>query len=277
MSLALLGKLCILAAIFISILYGIELFPTVVRYTRTHAHSEVYLVIHNIDRVIVIQTAVCVHGQLVLPARLSGQLPRPSQPKRSDLIGCHGRVQQRTDRKLRAVPAAAGDQRCPASWFCGGLSQAASAPPTQRARPLEDTVRLYLPQLQRARLCWCPDNTILQEHVKYCKFHMLLLRVFVLMKTFTRSQNSKLLTTKFSTTFTECLLSKTTAGSTNSKLLRKNTEHVELLIRLLEFLLPEVLSHVATRKFQLIFKHERVTYSFQTRDQRRLKSTRERK
>lgn len=33
MSLALLGKLCILASIFISILYCIELFPTVVRYT----------------------------------------------------------------------------------------------------------------------------------------------------------------------------------------------------------------------------------------------------
>lgn len=32
MSLALLGKLCILAAIFVSTLYSIELFPTVVRY-----------------------------------------------------------------------------------------------------------------------------------------------------------------------------------------------------------------------------------------------------
>lgn len=39
MCLALLGKLCILAAIFITVLYGIELFPTVVRYAPTHTHT----------------------------------------------------------------------------------------------------------------------------------------------------------------------------------------------------------------------------------------------
>ena len=44
MSLALLGKLCILAAIFISILYSIELFPTGVRYdTRLKAFAGLWV------------------------------------------------------------------------------------------------------------------------------------------------------------------------------------------------------------------------------------------
>ncbi len=146
MSLALLGKLCILAAIFISILYSIELFPTVVRYKlalRVYQviHTYLWRSIYNVNHVIIIQTAVCIRGELVFPARLSGQLPRPPKPKWSDLIGCHGCVQQWTNHRLRNVPAAAGDQRRPTSWFSGGLWQAASVLPTQHRRPLEDTVR----------------------------------------------------------------------------------------------------------------------------------------
>lgn len=49
MTLALLGKLCILASIFVSVLYSIELFPTVVRYvlslplSLTHTHTNIPL------------------------------------------------------------------------------------------------------------------------------------------------------------------------------------------------------------------------------------------
>ena len=40
MTLAMMGKLCMQITVFVSLLYSIELFPTVIRYvTHTHSHT----------------------------------------------------------------------------------------------------------------------------------------------------------------------------------------------------------------------------------------------
>ncbi|XP_021167030.2 organic cation transporter-like protein isoform X1 [Fundulus heteroclitus] len=127
MGLALLGKLCILAATFISVLYCIELFPTVVRY----------------------KTALHISGQPFIPTRLSGHHLRASRPHWSHLIGCHGGVQQRTNRRLRSVPAAARNQRGTTPRLLGGLQQAAQEPSSYLRRPLEATDDVEQPNQDR--------------------------------------------------------------------------------------------------------------------------------